>query len=192
MNYKKGFTLVETMVAIAILMLAILGPLSIASSGLRSSQFSKDQITAYYLAQEGIEYARYERDDNYILNQQGANPSTDWLSRLSKCEGSGCELDTVEWFKDTDNDPTNDGSELISPPTNNKMYENSDGDYTYTPTGNTLSKYSRTIVVTPDTTYPEKEANVTVTMNWTEGSDSQKTFSLSENIFNIYEGKSSQ
>lgn len=62
---KKGFTLLETFVAITILMISIVGPLTIAQSSLSSAYNSRDRITAYYLAQDAIEYVRARRDTTF-------------------------------------------------------------------------------------------------------------------------------
>lgn len=59
---KKGFTLIETLVAISILLIAVVGPLTISASSLQSSLNVRNQITASYLAEEGIEYVRNIRD----------------------------------------------------------------------------------------------------------------------------------
>lgn len=86
---KKGFTLIETLVAIAILTLAVAGPLLVASRALVSAQIAQEQLAASYLAQEGIEYVRMMRDDEYLAAYQagGANVSlTAWSNFLS---GSG-------------------------------------------------------------------------------------------------------
>ena len=52
---EKGFTLVETFVAITILMIAVLGPMSMLSTALRDARYIGNQITTTYLAQEGTE-----------------------------------------------------------------------------------------------------------------------------------------
>jgi prepilin-type N-terminal cleavage/methylation domain-containing protein len=52
---SSGFTLIETLVAIFILVLATTGPLSFAQSGLRASFVARDQVVAFYLAQDAIE-----------------------------------------------------------------------------------------------------------------------------------------
>ena len=57
-NSNAGFTLIESLVAISILLLSISAPLTIASKGLASSFFARDQITAFYLAQDAVEYIR--------------------------------------------------------------------------------------------------------------------------------------
>ena len=178
LKFKKGFTLVETMVAISILMLGILGPLSIASSGLRNSLFAKDQVTAYYLAQEGIEYVRYVRDDNYL---DGKKP---WLSGLDNCTGTfGCTVDTEKWFttnasvtdKCTFADCGDDG--LLYKIASNQHYTHQSGS------GNTATPFTRIIKV--EKNINDREIKVTSTVTWQTG-DGQKSFTLTENVFNIY------
>ncbi len=63
---RRGFTLIETMIAITILTLAMVGPLYTASRSIVAAQTARDQLTASYLAQEGIEYARMMRDNQYL------------------------------------------------------------------------------------------------------------------------------
>ncbi|MBC7836832.1 hypothetical protein H7X87_03590 [Acetobacteraceae bacterium] len=79
---KEGFTLVETLIAVLLLATAIAGPLTIASRGLTASLVAKDQVTAYYLAQDAIEYARWIRDTNKLCGHS-------WLAGLNGISGNG-------------------------------------------------------------------------------------------------------
>lgn len=178
----KGFTLVETLVAISILMLGILGPLSVASTGLRSSVYARDQITAYYLAQEGIETVRYMRDYNYIYENG-------WLEGLDDCliedpNDDGCAFDIPEWFEGEnvvpDVDKCSNGQCV-----NKKIYITPEGLYTHTPGGNEETRYRRVVTITPIGD-GSKEAKVVSTITWETGGFSSKTFSVTENIFNLY------
>src|SRR3989344_4548933 len=54
----SGFTLVETLIAISILTIAILGPMSIAQSGLQAARYAESTATAQFLAKEGVEYVK--------------------------------------------------------------------------------------------------------------------------------------
>lgn len=62
----RAFTLVESMVAVTILTLAVAGPLFTAGRAIVAAQTARDQLTASYLAQEGVEYVRALRDDAYL------------------------------------------------------------------------------------------------------------------------------
>lgn len=59
---QRGFTIIETLVAVAILTLAITGPISVVTASLSSSAFSRETLTASLLAQEAVEFMRYDRD----------------------------------------------------------------------------------------------------------------------------------
>jgi type II secretory pathway pseudopilin PulG len=61
-NFGAGFTLIETFVAIVILTTALAGALGLAAQGFFSADIAGDQITATFLAQDGMEYVRYARD----------------------------------------------------------------------------------------------------------------------------------
>lgn len=65
-NSSTGFTLVETLIAIAILTIAVAGPLYIADRAVVSAEIARDRLTASYLAQEGIEYVRAMRDNEFL------------------------------------------------------------------------------------------------------------------------------
>ncbi len=77
-NKKRGFTILETMVAIFILVLSITGPMVFAQSGLRTAFLSRDQITAFFLAQDAIETIKNIRDDNGLDGR-------DWLENIYVC-----------------------------------------------------------------------------------------------------------
>jgi len=93
MTMSRGFSLIETLVAISVLMLAVVGPLSIASRGLISAQYARDQITAFHLAREATELVRNKRDTNML--HPIATPA-DWLNGLDSCRGSNiCKVDPL-------------------------------------------------------------------------------------------------
>ncbi|MEK7156326.1 MAG: prepilin-type N-terminal cleavage/methylation domain-containing protein, partial [Patescibacteria group bacterium] len=72
-----GFTLVETLVAVMLLSVAVVAPMSLAARSLGSAYYARDQITAFYLAQEAIEALRSIRDSQILLiagSSSGAPP----------------------------------------------------------------------------------------------------------------------
>lgn len=80
MRNRRGFTLIETLVAITILMLSVAGPLSVAQSAFTAAAISRDQLVASYLAQEQIEYVRELRDSAYLAAYASGDTSTAWSS----------------------------------------------------------------------------------------------------------------
>lgn len=88
-----GFTIIETLVGITILLISIATPLTIAEKGLASAEAARLEITAFYLAQEAIEYVRNVRDTNAISGR-GGGPN--WLQGLNNCFApEGCGIDTA-------------------------------------------------------------------------------------------------
>jgi prepilin-type N-terminal cleavage/methylation domain-containing protein len=83
---NTGFSLVETLVAIAILLIVIVGPMSIATSAANSTSFANQQVMAYFLAQEGLELVQKGRDDFL----------------LARFEAGGVEGTNIAWDAFTD------------------------------------------------------------------------------------------
>lgn len=86
--HKQGFTLIEALVAITILLVGVIGPLGLAAQGIADGLFAKNQIIANHLAQEGIELIINRRDSNIYAKR-------DWLDGLSDCEGGECLIDAL-------------------------------------------------------------------------------------------------
>lgn len=144
----KGFTLIETMVAITILTLAISGPLFTANRAIVAAQSARDQLTASYLAQEGIEYVRAMRDNEYLsaYSQPGATnvSATAWsnflASSISQCRTMTCTLDPGSV------------SSVFAPCSGNSctplyLTQLSNGTYGYTEQGGTATPFTRTVQV---------------------------------------------
>ena len=107
---RRAFTLIETMVAVTILTLAIAGPLVTASRAIVAARTARDQLTASYLAQEGAEYARRMRDNEFLAAYQAGGStvsSTAWAnflnnpvsdtSAITQCRSPKiCTLDPVQ------------------------------------------------------------------------------------------------
>jgi prepilin-type N-terminal cleavage/methylation domain-containing protein len=102
----EGFTLVETMVAIAIVTIAIVGPLMTASRTLVAAYTASDQLTASYLASEAIEYVQSMRDTMYLADYQ-ANQGD-----ASLPNDSFCDLEDPDPSDDCAIPPANSGAEL--------------------------------------------------------------------------------
>ncbi len=91
---SSGFTIIETLVALVILVMAITVPLTLAEKGLASAEAAKEEITALFLAQEAMEYIKNRRDENAIAS--GERTGQDWLHGLEDCfEEEGCGIDST-------------------------------------------------------------------------------------------------
>jgi len=105
MKSNKGFTLIESMIAVTILTFAVAGPLYTASRAFVAAEIARDKLTASYLAQEGVEYMRAMRDNEYLAAYQAGGASissTAWndflngtsAASITQCRAMTCTLDT--------------------------------------------------------------------------------------------------
>jgi Tfp pilus assembly protein PilV len=97
---EKGYSLIEVLVAIGLLMFAIVGPMTIAMKSAQSALYARHQNTAFFLAQEGISIINAIRNDSALVsyNTQGADSWT-WMdgASLAPCRASyGCTIDAVD------------------------------------------------------------------------------------------------
>ena len=198
MNYSKtqsGFTLVETLVAITILMVAIAGPLNIAEKGLTVAANSRNQTIASFLAEDLTEYIQNMRDDNVL-----AGGSTQWLAMPSGSEvcatGTPCIAETATGNYSS---PSIEQSTCTVSPTtslNNScaLYiDNTYGYYTYNSSGNRQSPFYRTFTITTPTGLSAVGTNpdsnnirlLTVRVYWLQGAI-QNQVVLQTMIFNTH------
>ncbi len=180
-TYTTGFTLIETLVAITILMLAIVGPMTIASRGLHSAFFAKDQFTAVYLAQEAMELARAVRDGNAL---EGG--STDWLAGFgTNCKNAnGCRVDVRSSPIVFNGNCSGNACRLNY---DSGTLGTLPGVYTHQIGGNiSASPFTRIVKVNEIVNYVEAE--IVVTVSWQTGlfAGGTKTVTLQSRIFNQY------
>ncbi len=95
---NKGFTVLESIVAIAILSLSVAGVFSAVQQGLSQAIIAKDEVKAFYLAQEAVEIIRNKRDTNQLSRLGGG--SNNWLSGITDATncpfGKVCRADAID------------------------------------------------------------------------------------------------
>ncbi len=75
---KTGFTLLETLIALSVILAAVVGPVSLITKGLADFSFSKNKLIAANLAQEGIELVRSIRENNVICDSLNGAVAWPW------------------------------------------------------------------------------------------------------------------
>jgi prepilin-type N-terminal cleavage/methylation domain-containing protein len=181
---KNGFTLIETLVAISIFSVAVIGMLAILASGLTNTISAKKKMTATFLAQEGIEYMRNLRD-TYVLYSTSYN---DGWNKFNVRVYPECEQNGECFF----NDETVNFLEPITPMIDLKLvncggscptinYSSSNARYNSAGLGDVETSFVRSIKTQK---LSEGETKVTSTVSWDNGT---KKVSLSESLFNWVE-----
>lgn len=195
---NRGFTLMETLIAIAVLSLAITGPMVIAQKGIGSAIYARDEVTAFYLAQEAVEYIRNIRDTNRIADYIDPNPPhvTDWLWELDS-NGANC-VDTSGQKCQIDAAAGSPAGSFLSPVPGGGLgavinacsggvcppidFNSATNFYGYGSGGTwTPTQFTRTIDIKTLSAY---EAVVTVTISWqTNVFTPSESFVVAEHIF---------
>ncbi len=197
---NTGFTLLETLVAIAILTVALGAAFGVAQKSLKTSNLAKTQTVAVYLASEGLELVRNVRD-NVALYNNANSTQINWLQPfIDKCGGAidacvydidpgstGLNVTNTGVLSDaaaikTNNSPDCDATngchlKIVGVTADQPTY------YTSGSKGSGYSLYSRKIRITSNEVLnngvEEKEAIVTVTVTWLD-----QTFALTESFHN--------
>ena len=76
MSQLKGFTIIEVLIAVAVITIGVLGILGVIYQTTSYIALSSSRLVAIYLAQEGMEIVRNIRDTNWLNNRswdQGLN-----------------------------------------------------------------------------------------------------------------------
>ncbi len=178
-KHQGGYSLVEVLVAITVLLVALVGPLTIAQTGIKRSAFSREQTVAVFLAQEGTEAIVKLREDAAINASAYDNLSQVWgdLSSLSTlCPSSGSDSCGVT--------VGDDGTVSVyqCSGTNCNMEYNQAWAVPYKQGGvsGDATNYTRELKIDVDNAY----AHVTSVVSW--GEDANEQVSMNTYVYNVY------
>jgi hypothetical protein len=172
----KGFTLMETIVAIFVITAGIIGVLALVTQTISSAIFSKDKLIAAYLGQEGIELVRNIRDTNWL---QGEGHTWDEQLATGNCSGScdevinGCRVD----YKHSYSPLTPADPDL---PSYSGEFLNIDDDDFYSYSAGNQTKFKRKVSI--DASIPNI-LQVCVRVEWQEKGKTYKV-EAQENLYN--------
>ncbi len=179
-NRQRSFTLLETIVAIYVLLAGITGAMNLAQQNIGAITLFRHQLIAANLAQEGAELVRNKRDTNALgsffqRTDLTVNPNINNMAGISVPCGSplGCRVDSL--FDSYSFTPCD--SEAIC----KYLQLNADGRYKYV--GGDKTIFDRRIVVTqinPTRNDGSIDWKVTSTVSWCEKLDCTKKVEVVE------------
>jgi prepilin-type N-terminal cleavage/methylation domain-containing protein len=155
---QKGFTLIETLIAMTVLAFGVLSLVGVFTQGLKSSNQTLVQYIAQQKAQEAMESIFTARDTRFLTSAQ-----------INNVSNGGVFMDNAQplyapgpdgLFGTTDDDSTNPDSIVVSPGPDNIFGTADDVSINLNPW------MTRTIVIAPSANTPNLKT-VTVTINWT-------------------------
>jgi len=178
-KHTRAFTLVETLVAVAILAVVLAGYLSLAQEGLSLVTNAKQRTAAFYLANDAMEYIKNIRATDLSNRKEILVPGSDFYTVLftnGKCDGAnGCALDTANG---TAQECVPAGGQACQP----LRFDDATSLYTYGNVG-VPSAFTRVVRVVPSTGLSD-EAAVSVEVSWEEKTGT-KTYTLTRMFYDF-------
>ena len=169
-NKNKGFTFIELMIVIFIMTVGITAIYTSITRIISSTTYSTLNLTANYLAQEGIEIVKSIRDSNFIETTFiETTTSGSWKKDLSPGD---YEAD----YNDYSLSPLQDNEVRFLKVDEEGFFNYKDGSD---------SPFKRKITITEDPNNENVLINVSVTVYWTEKGKTNET-TVSENLYNLY------
>jgi prepilin-type N-terminal cleavage/methylation domain-containing protein len=132
---KRGFTLVEVLVAVSIFSVSIVGIMTVLGKSISDTEYAQRKMISEYLAQEGVEYIRNMRDTFVLYAPAGQNGWDLFNNKLisASCNNSaGCYFNPDSLNYASSDQPITDIPVLAcSGSCPQIMYNSSNGKYNY-------------------------------------------------------------
>lgn len=175
----KGFTLVETLVAISLLTIAIVAPMALTSQSLATAYYARDQITAFYLAQEAIEAVRAIRDGQILQIARSPGGNVDLFGPIPLNT-----LFTIDTRTNAISTANCQSGTCVPLQTDNALY-----GYGICGDNSCNTHFTRSVIacyVQADGTCTgatSGEMRVSVTVRWTTGAIQTRSFTISSDLY---------
>ncbi|MFA6974147.1 MAG: hypothetical protein WC238_05445 [Parcubacteria group bacterium] len=155
----RGFSMLESMLAVFVLSIGIVGVMSLLVSSMKHSMDSRDTIIATELAQEGLELVRNVRDNNVASGE-------DAFKYFPAASGEICWIGISQGYPNLLTNlagmcPSAGGEYRFGISSTSNFYGR------YQPPANTLTKFSRKIVIENDAASGGKK--ITSAVSWNGG-----------------------
>jgi prepilin-type N-terminal cleavage/methylation domain-containing protein len=172
---QRGFTLVETLIAISIFTTSVLAMMVVLGGQIIDINYAKNKIKATFLAQEGIEYVRNLRDEKMFFTVDSNNANKGWedfkisLGNISDLDNTndGCYVETF-------NQNEKNGCQIENP-----SLSPSFSNYSVDPELKNFTRFIKVVVKS------DNELNIYSTIFWTQASG-EKYVTFSETLLNWY------
>jgi len=175
--FSAGFTLIETLTALTILSLSIVGLLVVTSQGIANANLAKNKLIATHLSAESVEILRNMRDSRGWAEFITATNDCDVSQNLN-----GCIIDSSSIISSSDKWMIDGCSELDC--VDRPIYFDPSvvgGFYTHIPSGEKTPFFR--VVKTQSMQANGDEIKITSQVWWYQGSV-RKSVTLGENLFN--------
>ena len=163
----KAFSLIETLVAIMVITVGLLGVLALAAYILSISRTSLNELIAVNLANEGIEMVRNVRDTAWLVGSEWDNS---FFSGADSTFTIDCDYN-IDFRADDINSP-------------HARLKFKDNKYQHSQGGNTYFWRLITVTENPDGYAGTEDISIQSTVKWMEHEGEYKTVTVIEYLYN--------
>lgn len=174
---KNGQTIIEAMLSISMLTIGFLGILTLLSKSFFLTRVTSDDLTATYLASEGIEIAKNITDHDVYARLATPPQGTGWGSVWGLAAG-GTRTFEVDYKTCTG------GAVCAAQPTANRNLGYDPVTHYYSYTGSQVTNFKRELVVSLPAALNGNEIVVRSIVTWSTGPLTNENVTLEDHFYN--------